>query len=81
MYKLLIRPLLFLFDPESVHHFTFRLLHIANAIPGIGTLLRALFVVHHPSLERKLLGITFPGPVRLAAGFDKDAKQIGPLAA
>jgi dihydroorotate dehydrogenase len=79
MYKLLIRPLLFLFDPESIHHFTFRALRMANAIPGVGGLLRSRYVVSHPSLERKVAGITFPGPVGLAAGFDKDARLIGPL--
>lgn len=81
MYKLLIRPLLFLFDPESVHHFTFKVLRIANAIPGVGGLLRASYCVSHSKLQKKILGITFPVPVGLAAGFDKDAKLIEPLAA
>ncbi|CAN5443976.1 quinone-dependent dihydroorotate dehydrogenase [soil metagenome] len=76
MYKYLIRPVLFLFDPEGVHHFTFRFLQIACGIPGVRTLLRAIFVSNHPSLERKILGLTFKNPVGLAAGFDKDAKLI-----
>jgi dihydroorotate dehydrogenase len=81
MYKLLIRPLLFLFDPESVHHFTFRCLQAAYSVPGVGSAMRSWFAVSHPALERKLLGLTFPGPVGLAAGFDKDAKLVSPLAA
>jgi dihydroorotate dehydrogenase len=47
---------------------------IANKIPGVSSLLRTAYVVKDKSLERKLFGLTFPNPVGLAAGFDKDAK-------
>ena len=43
-------------------------------------ILKACFVVNHQSLERKLWGITFPNPVGLAAGFDKDARYTDALA-
>ncbi len=43
-------------------------------------LLKKSFVLTHPSLERKLWGITFPNPVGLAAGFDKDGKYTDALA-
>lgn len=76
MYKALIRPLLFMLNPEQAHHVTFTLLRILGAIPGMRPVLRHLFTVHHPSLERNLLGLTFPNPVGLAAGFDKDARLI-----
>jgi dihydroorotate dehydrogenase len=79
MYKLLIRPLLFLFDPESVHHFTFRFLKTASAVPGVGALFTFIFSSNDQRLSKTLFGITFPGPVGLAAGFDKDARLIGPL--
>ncbi|MCD6062147.1 MAG: dihydroorotate dehydrogenase [Flavipsychrobacter sp.] len=39
-----------------------------------------MYTVKHPSLERKLWGLTFPNPVGLAAGFDKDAKYSDALA-
>ncbi len=74
MYKQLIRPLLFKFDPEKVHHFSFSSLKVINKIPGVSSLLRNRFVVNHPNLEREVFGIKFPNPVGLAAGFDKDAK-------
>lgn len=74
MYKLLIKPFLFLFDPEWVHHTVFKSIKIANKIPGVSSLLRSAYVVKDKSLERKLFGLTFPNPVGLAAGFDKDAK-------
>ncbi len=80
MYKLLIRPLLFLFDPESVHHFTFTVLRILHFIPGIGTLLRARYDVRDERLTKEVMGLTFSNPVGLAAGFDKDAKLVDELA-
>ncbi|MGY5851338.1 quinone-dependent dihydroorotate dehydrogenase [Salegentibacter sp. F14] len=74
MYKSLIRSLLFHFDPEWVHHFTFTSLRNFGKIPGIRTLLRKKFQINDPRLERELFGIKFKNPVGLAAGFDKDAK-------
>ncbi|MBD3725419.1 MAG: quinone-dependent dihydroorotate dehydrogenase, partial [Flavobacteriaceae bacterium] len=73
MYKLLIRPLLFLFDPEKVHHFTFSLIRFLNKI-GFGPIFKNLYEVNNPKLEREVFGIKFKNPVGLAAGFDKDAK-------
>ncbi|MFK5878882.1 MAG: quinone-dependent dihydroorotate dehydrogenase [Flavobacteriaceae bacterium] len=73
MYKLLIRPILFLFDPEKVHHFTFSFLKLIFKIPLISGLVKKLYAVEHPKLERKLFGLTFKNPVGLAAGFDKNA--------
>lgn len=72
MYKLLIRPLLFLFDPEKVHYFSFSLIRILNKI-GFGGMFRSQFQINNPKLERELFGIKFPNPVGLAAGFDKNA--------
>ncbi len=80
MYKHLIRPVLFLFDPERIHHFTFRFIKIMAAIPGVTRLLRSLYDFQHPRLEKKILGLTFKNPVGMAAGFDKDAKLIDELA-
>jgi len=80
MYKSLLRPLLFLFDPESVHHFTFRFLRLITSLPGIPGLLRRWFTFSDPRLETTFCGLRFANPVGLAAGFDKDAKLIGELA-
>lgn len=79
MYKLLIRPILFLFDPEKVHHFTFTLIRFVSRIPLIPNLFRSLYVVNDKRLERSLFGLTFKNPVGLAAGFDKDAKLFNEL--
>jgi dihydroorotate dehydrogenase len=80
MYRSLIRPLLFLFPPEFIHHVTFKILKVAGYIPGLSFLFRNRFSVRNSKLERTLFGITFPNPVGLAAGFDKDAILIDELA-
>ncbi|HCA83318.1 MAG TPA: dihydroorotate dehydrogenase (quinone) [Flavobacteriales bacterium] len=79
MYKLLLKPLLFLFDPEKVHHFIFRMIRITQAIPGMKALIRKSFITKNRQLEREVFGITFPNPVGLAAGFDKDARLYDQL--
>ncbi|HMJ71297.1 MAG TPA: quinone-dependent dihydroorotate dehydrogenase [Cyclobacteriaceae bacterium] len=79
MYRLFIRPLLFLVDPETVHHLTFNFLKVCCAIPGVRSLLVALFSRQHAGLEKNLFGIRFSNPVGLAAGFDKDARLIDEL--
>tara|TARA_R110002049_G_scaffold88971_5_gene224190 strand:- start:4475 stop:5509 length:1035 start_codon:yes stop_codon:yes gene_type:complete len=80
MYKALLRPLFFLFDPEKIHHFTFSLIKFTLKIPGFSSLFRSLYVVENEKLERKLFGLTFKNPVGLAAGFDKNAVLYNELA-
>ncbi len=74
MYKLIIKPIFFLFKPERIHHIVFSLLKTLFSIPGIKGLVKSFSAVNNQKLERTLFGITFPNPVGLAAGFDKDAK-------
>lgn len=73
MYKSIIRSILFQFDPEKVHYFTFSLIRILSKIPSVPTIFRALYVVNDKRLETEVFGLKFPNPVGLAAGFDKDA--------
>ncbi|MCL6461432.1 dihydroorotate oxidase A [Flavobacterium micromati] len=73
MYKLLIRSLLFQFDPEKVHYFTFSLIRLLSKVPGVPSIFKALYVVNDKRLETEVFGLKFPNPVGLAAGFDKDA--------
>lgn len=74
MYKSIIRPILFKFDPEKVHYFTFSVLRIANKIPSVSSIIRSCYLVNDKRLEREVFGLKFKNPVGLAAGFDKDAK-------
>lgn len=80
MYKILIRPLFFLFDPEKIHHFTFSMIKTLSKIPGVSSVFRGLYQINDKKLERKLFGLTFKNPVGLAAGFDKNAVLYNELA-
>jgi dihydroorotate dehydrogenase len=71
MYRSLIRPLLFKMDPEKAHHFTFSLIKVSFKIPGIKSLVNLL--VGNTSKPVLCMGLQFPNPIGLAAGFDKDA--------
>jgi dihydroorotate dehydrogenase len=79
MYKL-IRPILFSIDAEKIHHYVFKLLQVKGKLPGFKSLLRFLFSKNDPSLQVKLMGLTFKNRVGLAAGFDKNALLIDELA-
>ncbi|NNC70753.1 MAG: quinone-dependent dihydroorotate dehydrogenase [Flavobacteriaceae bacterium] len=79
MYRTIIRPILFLFDPEKVHYFTFSCLKGAFKIPFVASIIRSVYSIHNKRLERQLFGLTFKNPVGLAAGFDKNALLIDEL--
>ena len=76
MYKSLLRPIFFKFDPEKVHHFTFFILK------NFGFLTKLFFPkpIEDKRLERELFGLKFKNPVGLAAGFDKNAGLFNELA-
>ena len=76
----LFKPLLFLLSPETAHRLTVFLLDCAAAFPPTRWLLRSLFCHKGRKLQRRVLGLDFPNPVGLAAGFDKDGKHIEGLA-
>ncbi len=75
MYKSIIRPLLFKFDPEEVHYFTFSIL---KNLPFFAKIFLPKPIVDK-RLEREVFGLKFKNPVGLAAGFDKDAKMFKEL--
>ncbi|WP_103071283.1 quinone-dependent dihydroorotate dehydrogenase [Aquimarina sediminis] len=80
MYKFLLRPLLFLFDPEKVHHFTFNMVKFLSKIPLVPSIFRSLYAVKGAKLQREVFGLKFENPVGLAAGFDKNAVLYNELA-
>lgn len=73
MYKHIIRPILFLINPEKVHHLVVLLVRFAALIPGMHFILRSYFTIRHPLLQTQIGGISFTNKVILAAGFDKNA--------
>lgn len=79
MYALL-RPLLFALPPERAHHTAMALLKGLAAVPPLRWMLQRTFSAQSPDLERRYMGLTFPNPVGLAAGFDKDGRHLEALA-
>jgi dihydroorotate dehydrogenase len=78
MYKWL-RHLLFIFPPESVHHFSMFILNGIAATPPGRFLLRKGFSIQDPSLQTNFAGLVFKNPLGLAAGFDKNATYLQSL--
>ncbi len=79
MYKYLIRPLLFLIPPETIHNIISVFLRIILKIPGFKELLRCILTVRNQKLHRNFAGMEFGNPVGMAAGFDKDGKLYNEL--
>jgi dihydroorotate dehydrogenase len=70
----LARPLLFRLDAETAHHVTLRGLDLIHAVAG------GLLLPRPPKpFPTKVLGLTFPNPVGLAAGLDKNGAHINAL--
>ena len=72
----LIKSVLFRFPAERVHHLVFGLLKLLTLIPPLGAVVRRVLGVRDPLLAQDVLGRTFPGPLGLAAGFDKNAAAV-----
>jgi dihydroorotate dehydrogenase len=75
MYSL-FKPLLFRFNPEKVHDFTISGLAFTSRHPGLLRILKSFCHLQNKKLETKLFGLTFPNPIGLAAGMDKNARAI-----
>ena len=81
MYRLFFAAVFKRMDPERAHHLGFGAIRAAAAPPGAARALRAVFGPHDPALRVDALGLSFPGPFGLAAGFDKNAVGVDGLAA
>lgn len=79
MYKRILLPLLFRFDAETIHHFVTSLLKFGFSIPGVSAICRKLYVLEDKRLTRIVFGLTFPNPIGIAAGFDKNAEFVSEL--
>jgi len=78
MYKRIIRPLLFLFDAEQVHHFSFKMIELLGSC-GFSIAIKKMYSLDDTRLEREVFGLKFKNPVGLAAGFDKNAVLFNEL--
>jgi dihydroorotate dehydrogenase len=66
----LVRPLIFALDPEQAHRLS---------IAGLKAAPVRTPAAFDPALAMQVAGLTFPSPVGLAAGYDKDAEVFGPM--
>jgi dihydroorotate dehydrogenase len=73
MYRGIVRPLLFLLRPETVHHMVVALIKFFFAIPLIKPIVKYFYTTRDERLRKEVFGLTFKNPVGLAAGFDKNA--------
>ncbi len=81
MYRLLYRVVLRRLPAEAAHRGAFWLIRAAVRVPGAAWLLGRWLAPRDPVLRVRALGLEFPGPLGLAAGFDKDACGTRGLAA
>ena len=80
MYKHLIKPILFRFNPETAHNLTFKGLSLLRHIPFAQSIIRAIYKKESPKLEKEVFGIRFPNPVGLAGGLDKNGEYYNDMA-
>jgi dihydroorotate dehydrogenase len=81
MYKLLFSVVFRRMPAEQAHRLGFTLIRAAATVPGVGWLMRRWLAPRDPVLRVRAFGLDFPGPLGLAAGFDKDALAPDALAA
>ncbi|MFI6515068.1 quinone-dependent dihydroorotate dehydrogenase [Spirillospora sp. NPDC050679] len=81
MYRLVFTHVITRISAETAHHWTMRGLRLIQAVPGGAPVLRRALAPRDPALAVRALGLEFPGPLGLAAGFDKDAVAYDALGA
>ena len=75
MYKALLRPLLFKFQPETIHI----IISVILKIPLLSKILKTIYSYQSEGLNKHVAGLQFKNPVGLAAGFDKDAELLSQM--
>lgn len=76
LYRFVLKPILFQFDPESVHLKFVKIGAFLGRHAMTRTLTRWMFRYENDVLRQKVCGIEFANPVGLSAGFDKDADMV-----
>lgn len=76
MYRLFYWLVLQRLPAEPTHRWSVALMHLAFAIPGVRWLAQRWFTTRDPVLRTRVFGKDMPGPLGLAAGFDKDAQHV-----
>ena len=77
-YERLVRPFLFALDPETAHELAITGLRVASRVDFI---LRRLKTFRPPEKPKSVFGVSFPNPIGLAGGFDKNGLALPAWAA
>ena len=80
IYKYFVRPLLFKFEPEKIHHLVSKGLKLYFSIPLMRLITNLIFRSNSSKSSVNVFGLQFSNPIGLAAGFDKEAELIDELA-
>ena len=75
-YQNILKPLLFLVNPELAHYIVANGLRLIMKIPGVSLIFNWVYGFKHQELTREVFGLRFENPVGLAAGFDKNAYSV-----
>jgi len=81
IYRFLYTLVLQRIDEERAHALAAGILRVAVRIPGLNQVMRRLLAARDPRIEVRALGLTFPSPLGVAAGLDKDATWYDALGA
>jgi dihydroorotate dehydrogenase len=81
MYRFLYRVVLRRVPAEAAHRVAFGLIRVLGLAPGVARVFSRWLGPRDPVLRVRALGLEFPGPLGLAAGFDKDARAVRGLGA
>lgn len=79
IYRFFFRHLLLRLDAERAHKLGTRALAVMSRLPGVSAAMRRVLGARDPQLEVKALGLTFAGPLGVAAGLDKEAECFSAL--
>lgn len=71
IYEKILRPILFLIDPEDIHRLVIIGLNMVSRVPPLRFVIQKFLFVKHPVLKTKIGQISLDNPVGLSAGFDK----------
>ncbi|MGN8454547.1 quinone-dependent dihydroorotate dehydrogenase [Helicobacter pylori] len=77
----LVKKYLFSLDAEIAHEKVCQILRTLSSSPFLCRLIHSQWGYKNPKLENGILGLNFPNPLGLAAGFDKNASMLRALTA
>ena len=80
MYKHILKPILFRFNPETAHNMIMSTLTFMRYVPFARSIMRSMYKKESPQLAREVFGLNFPNPVGLAGGLDKNGEHYNDLA-